>query len=259
MKKSALLVVINYKDTDSELNGCWNDVANMKTYIQTKGYSEANIRVMTDESADPATRPTRVNIIRALVELILTGGNTLFFHYSGHGPQVRDTNGDEADGRDECLVPLDYVTAGMLVDDELRGILCLLRSDQKLFCILDCCHSGTGMDLKYNLYERYGGVGSAGGGTMILRADYKAMPSTEGSCVMLSGCMDSQTSADAFIAKTYQGALTANFLKTVTEQPVLSYAQLVSGVRKNLKEGKYDQIPMLSSGKAMPLTDRFTL
>jgi hypothetical protein len=33
----------------------------------------------------------------------------------------------------------------------------------------------------------------------------------------------------------------------------------VSGVRKNLKEGKYDQIPMLSSGKAMPLTDRFTL
>ncbi len=30
---------------------------------------------------------------------------------------MRDTNADEKDGRDECIVPLDYRTQGFIVDD----------------------------------------------------------------------------------------------------------------------------------------------
>ncbi len=35
-------------------------------------------------------------------------GDNLFMHYSGHGGNMRDDNGDEKDGMDETLVPLDY-------------------------------------------------------------------------------------------------------------------------------------------------------
>ena len=247
--KRALLVGINYVGTDSALNGCWNDVKNMKEYlISTKGYKDENIVVITDEKGSP----TRANIIKALVDLLLSGAEQLFFHYSGHGSYVRDNNGDEADGKDECLVGLDFQNGGMITDDEIRGLFCLLRSNQRIFCVLDCCHSGTGMDLKYNLYERFGG------GRLAMQADTRSA-TTEGVCIMLSGCMDAQTSADAYIAQTYQGALTATFLGVVKSAPTCTYEQLVQGIRKSLKDNKYSQIPMLSSGRQLSLSEKFTM
>jgi hypothetical protein len=49
--------------------------------------------------------------------------DSLFFHYSGHGSQVRDSNGDEADGYDEVIFPLDYAQTGTIIDDELHDNL----------------------------------------------------------------------------------------------------------------------------------------
>lgn len=42
----------------------------------------------------------------------LKAGDSLFFHYSGHGGQQKDTNGDEESGMDDTLVPVDYQSAG---------------------------------------------------------------------------------------------------------------------------------------------------
>jgi hypothetical protein len=53
-------------------------------------------------------------------------GDHLFFFYSGHGSQMVDEEGDEEDGRDECLVPLDMVTVSpdrFIPDSELRALL----------------------------------------------------------------------------------------------------------------------------------------
>jgi len=104
MSKKALLVGINYKGTSSELKGCITDVDNIKGYLLKNGYSSQNITVLTDETA---IKPTRVNILKHLLELIVSDAKTLFFHYSGHGSQTADDNGDESDGRDECLCPID--------------------------------------------------------------------------------------------------------------------------------------------------------
>ena len=41
----------------------------------------------------------------------------------GHGSQVRDLDGDEEDGYDEVICPLDFKTAGPIVDDEMHRIL----------------------------------------------------------------------------------------------------------------------------------------
>lgn len=72
------------------------------------------------------------------------------FHYSGHGSRQRNYNGDEVDGYDETLCPLDFETQGMIVDDEINAsIVRPVPLGAKLHAIIDACHSGTVLDLPY--------------------------------------------------------------------------------------------------------------
>jgi hypothetical protein len=66
------------------------------------------------------------------------------------GAKIRDDDGDEADGYDETLVPVDYHEAGMIRDDDLFDILIKPMKDD-VYCVflMDCCHSGTVLDLPY--------------------------------------------------------------------------------------------------------------
>jgi len=241
--KKALLVGINYKGTDAELNGCINDVSNIhQMLIQKFGYKEADITVLTDETE---LQPTRANILAYFLDLLLVSNCDLYFHYSGHGSQMKDSNGDEADGMDEALVPIDYNESGLITDDELRGLLQCMQQSCKLTIVLDCCHSGSGMDLAYNLYERVG--------KNYLLTDPNSSKTggrTHGQVVCLSGCMDSQTSADAYIGKQYQGALTANLLLALdTLSPrTRTYSNLYNTIKRGLATGKYTQIPCFSAG-----------
>jgi hypothetical protein len=248
MDKKALIIGINYIGTSSELNGCINDVNNIKEELKKRGYLENNITFLTDNTE---LKPTRNNILMKLLELILSECNELFFHYSGHGSYIKDTNGDEEDGKDECLVPIDYYKSGMIIDDEIRGILCSLSENQKLTCILDCCHSGSGIDLAYNLYERNNGE------FLSMKKDSK-LTSTRGKCIMLSGSKDSETSADAFIGGNYQGAMTYSFLQALN-QNVKSYDSLIRSIRKTLKDGGYSQNAQLSSGTKLNLKNKFEI
>ncbi len=249
MSKKALLIGINYKGTSSELNGCITDVNNIRGYLSKKGYSSQNIKVLTD---DTSLKPTRVNILSCLLELVVSDAKTLFFHYSGHGSYVKDEDGDETDGKDECLCPIDYTRVGMILDDEIRGILQCLNRGKNLTMILDCCHSGSGVDLCYNLHERYGG-------RVLCMIKNTKQTKTRGEVVMLSGSTDKQTSADAYIGGKYQGALTNSFLYVVERHMHLSYEELVRKIRSKLKKGRYSQVPCLSSGRNLRLSSQFTV
>ena len=59
--------------------------------------------ILTDDQQDPRSVPTKENIIRAMQWLVSEAqpNDSLFFHYSGHGGQTKDLDGDEADGYDE--------------------------------------------------------------------------------------------------------------------------------------------------------------
>ena len=74
-------------------------------------------------------------------------------HYSGHSARVKDDESGEeaADGHDETLVPLDYKTSGIIRDDDLfeAVIKPALKPDVCLTSIMDCCHSGSVLDLPY--------------------------------------------------------------------------------------------------------------
>lgn len=234
----ALCVGINYQGSNQALAGCINDAENFQQLLTKANYNP--IEVLTDNST---ILPTRADILRSLVDLVLSEANQLVFTYSGHGTRDRDTDGDEEDGFDECLVALD----GIIRDDELRGVFQLLRPEQRLIVILDCCHSGTGLDLAYNLW-------SNPAATSYKMVRNRKQLETKGQVIMLSGCLDNQYSADTFMAGQYQGALSGTFNELYNKD--LTYRQFVAKLRVQLKTNGYQQTPMLSSGQKLSLSEQ---
>jgi len=146
-KYRALLVGINYVGTSHELRGCHNDVEMMKRYLEQVGYPVSDMRLLLDDGQHE--KPDRANIISGFQWLTENAGSgdSLFFHYSGHGASVRDDGDDEEDGKDECLCPCDD---SFIRDDETyKYLVAPLKEGASLTCVLDCCHSGTILDLPY--------------------------------------------------------------------------------------------------------------
>lgn len=144
MAKRALLVGINkYKMQGADLSGCVNDVTNMRDILlKFFGFAAKEIRVLVDE------RATKKNIMERLTWLIsrVKADNRLLFHYSGHGSQIVDRDGDELkDKLDEIICPHDMDWDGNFIsDDDLRALFANLPKGVNLEVVLDSCHSGTG-------------------------------------------------------------------------------------------------------------------
>lgn len=152
--RRALFFGLNYVGHEvGELSGCHNDVLNMKKYIQDiHGFEEENIKVYMDDGEHEM--PTYENIVAAFKQIVAEAepGDALYIHYSGHGASIPDDNGDEEDGKDESLVPVDYPENGLIRDDDLYEIVVKgLPEGVFLFALMDCCHSGTVFDLPYEL------------------------------------------------------------------------------------------------------------
>jgi hypothetical protein len=106
--------------------------------------------LLVDEQVDPYKRPTRSNILVAMRWLVqdCSSGDSLVFHFSGHGNQVEDDDGDELDGQDETICPLDWEQNGQIRDDEINEtIVRPLVHGVRLHAIIDACRSGTVLDL----------------------------------------------------------------------------------------------------------------
>jgi hypothetical protein len=253
--KKGLLIGINYIGTLNELNGCINDVTNLKNLLVGGGYfTSTDLCMMTDkEGPTSALYPNKQNILRQMDQLVSYANSVpsnrniqLFVAYSGHGSSVKDTNRDETDGNDEVLCPVDFPTAGFIVDDQIRtNFINKLGANVTLVVLIDACHSGTVMDLRY-MYA------CDGKQTCITQAN---LADTRCNVIMISGCRDNQTSADAYVARSYQGAMTAAFLATYSKQ--ISTENLIMQMRNWLTQGGYDQIPQLATGHTVNVTASF--
>ncbi len=150
-KTRALFIGINYVGHNpGELKGCHNDVEKMKRFVVKQGFDELNMKFLLDDGKN--ITPNKAEVITAIKWLVQGAkeGDSLFMHYSGHGGQLRDENGDEADGFDETLVPLDYQSKGQIRDDDLlRDLVLPLPEGVLLTVVMDCCHSGSILDLPY--------------------------------------------------------------------------------------------------------------
>jgi metacaspase-1 len=141
MALKALLVGINAYSGTQPLYGCVNDVKKMNNLLNGRyGLAADRTRLLLDGAA---TKDAINAGLRWLAECDAGERNPVrLFHFSGHGVRVPDENGDEADGKDECLVPVDYQTAGYLYDDALKALYDSCGADTHLLLSMDCCHSG---------------------------------------------------------------------------------------------------------------------
>ncbi|XP_074582775.1 metacaspase-1-like isoform X2 [Curcuma longa] len=237
-KKRALLVGISYAGQRWELKGTVNDVSCVRYLLTEKfGYPAACVVVLTDEESDPKRIPTKENL-RAAMRWLVQGceaGDSLVFHFSGHGVQKLDPSGDEVDGFDEALCPVDFKSKGTIVDDEVNETLVRpLPRGAKLHALVDACHSGTILDLPYLC--RFSRVGS-------WQWENHTAPSgaykgtSGGLAILISGCDDHQTSADtsAFAGSTSTGAMTYSFIQAIESEPSPTYGRLLMNMRSVIR------------------------
>ena len=273
--KNALLVGINYKGTNYELNGCINDVTNMSEFLKTV----LKYDKITEITDDTDIKPTRENIISNLIKMVKNSkrGDRLLFLYSGHGSLMKDQNGDEIGGYDSCLCPIDTLENGKYIkDDEIRNnIVNKIPAGVHMTFIFDCCNSGTGCDLTYTLNDKSdaNSVEHNEYNNSIMNMSETEMSLVKkickikmnnvqsisknskyknavGNVCMLSGCLDSETAADAYENGKYGGALCISLLEILKEMgPMITNGELLMRLRALIKEKQYSQKVQLMGGR----------
>jgi metacaspase-1 len=125
-RRRAILIGINYQGQNGQLSGCHNDVKNIKQYlIDVQKFNESEMLILMDDGR--AHLPTRKNIEDAFARITQysVDGDVVFVHYSGHGGRVRDVSGDEEDGYDSTLIPVDFQRSGQILDDDGTLSVCI--------------------------------------------------------------------------------------------------------------------------------------
>lgn len=239
MNARAFLFGLNYEyDAGARLHGCINDVRNTAKYLED--VHDVRCTVLTDD-VDRA-KLTGLGILQAMNEAALASYtedlDLVWLHFSGHGTYVIDRNSDEADGRDECLVPSDFRSHGVLPDDYVNRVLANFNPKTRVVLVSDCCHSGTIADLRFS-WE-----GSKNRRTENARCLARAK------VISISGCLDTQVSMDVRQPNgEAAGAMTSALLDTLRAEPMVmnNVFTMVTRVRDRLRQRGFRQVPKLCS------------
>ena len=133
-KKHALLIGIgNYPASSGWARIHGNlDIPIIREALTKQGFQDADIAQLIDAQA------TKSAIVSSLESLAGKAGkgDVIYIHFSGHGQQITDLNGDEDDMFDEAWIPYDaskkyqagsYEGENHLVDDEINVLISNIR------------------------------------------------------------------------------------------------------------------------------------
>jgi hypothetical protein len=186
------------------LVACEADAKDMHTITSARGFTSSML----------LTRKATAAAVTAGIRRVaskLDPGDLFLLSYSGHGGQVRDPSGEEADWEDETWVLWDR----QLLDDELYALWAAFKPGVRILVLSDSCHSGSVVrdmfyeaspanadsssrfkfiprDVEDRTYEAH-------------RAEYDALQQSfakgdeaavGAAVVLISGCQDSQYSRD---------------------------------------------------------------
>jgi metacaspase-1 len=231
------------------------------------GFAKKDLVTLTDYGA------TKKLMESAIANLVVKArkGDRLFIHYSGHGSNVPDDNGDEADHRDEILCPTDLDWKVPFRDDWLRKTFDRLRAGVHLTVVMDCCYSGTNtravappdapsiprfLPSPWDLVAAESGRRLRGAPRGELRRSSRSarrksdVVNADIPELLITGCRSTQESADAYIAGGYHGALTYYLAKALrAAKGKISYRDLHAKTLSGLRSGGYDQVPQLEGRK----------
>ena len=151
--KRALIVGISEYQQNGEnswgaIHGS-NDAEMISNVLKAQGFKTTKI----------CNKAATAERIRKNIGTLITtckSGDIVYLHFSCHGQPFEDLDGDEEDGWDEALVPVDamkiyqkgkYVGENHITDDELNGYLKDIREkigpNGFVYVVIDACHAGS--------------------------------------------------------------------------------------------------------------------
>jgi hypothetical protein len=201
----------HYEGWDGALVACEADARDMAALAKKQGFTSSTLLLTKAATAD-AVSSAILGAARSL-----KSGDLFFLTYSGHGGQVNDTNMDEKDRMDETWVCYDR----QLVDDELYELWGKFRNGVRIVVLSDSCHSGTVLrDIP--AFVSGGPRIRAMPTTVVhkvqkahaklyrtIQDEHRAAENTKvnASVLLISGCMDNQTSLDGERNGLFTGTL----------------------------------------------------
>jgi hypothetical protein len=248
LKKRALLIGINYTNTVQRLEGCIEDVINARNMlIDAYDYEKQNIIILRDDLDDLSKMPTYENIMKELDNLVSNGHecSEIWIQYSGHGAQLND-NPKTID----VIVPVDFQTAPYIMDSDIHNFIKKINDTCTAMFIFDCCHSGSLGKLQWTTIVN----GNKEFVTIENRTfDIESMPNPN--IYFLSGCKDSQTSADTYSRELAEnvGAFSNAFNECLRDsRHHIDILTLYKNISACLAKDGYSQTPVLSSTTSKP-------
>jgi hypothetical protein len=230
-----------------DLRGALNDIESIERVLTTRyGFGAEHVLSLKNEQA------TRKGVLSALRDLTASAGpnDIVYIHYSGHGSQVEDIDGDETDDQmDETLVAHDGRTGEIpdITDDELGTILNRLPTS-KAIIVLDSCNAGTATrspailtrsiprDQRLELYKRTAETTRA------------IVPLLSERHVLITGAAANQPALDGPVDGKYRGFLSYALSRILGQaRHPLSARQTLQGI-----ENEFERIKIQLGRRSMP-------
>lgn len=253
-RKRAFMVGISHYDT--ALTGYqWNningtaDILLLSPILQKQGF---DLTTLLDNQA------TYNNIIQQLTHFInkTKKGDIAYIHFSTHGQPIEDLNGDEADGWDEAIVPIDaykiyrkgvYEGKCHLTDDQMNTYFKELRkkigTTGFLYVVIDACHAGTSSRANDETV-RGTNVGFTSNRKIFRpspdkKSHYKIETSVKLSHVMfIEACRADQVNREIKVADKHYGPLSYNIAQTLSAKPLTKDASdFLNGLKATIVKG----------------------
>lgn len=247
-RKFAVCVGINdYPGSQNDLSGCVNDARDWQDLLTKAGYTASTL------IDSEATKAAVVQLLEGLVHEARFG-DRIVFTYSGHGSWVPDADGDEADGRDEAIVLYDFMSGGLLLDDEINEIFSKRRFGVRVTIFSDSCFSGsvykfvevnpsedTRRKRRFMPPSVFLDPKKLETASKVRHKDLSSRTTT----ALISGCSDLEYSYDAWINGRANGAFTHFAIQAYKQGTTLK--SWYNRIRWSLPSQSYPQTPQLNA------------
>lgn len=255
-RKRAFMVGISHYDTAltgyqwNNINGI-EDIKLLEPILKKQGFY---LTTLLDGKA------TYQNITTQLSNFInqTRMGDIVYLHFSAHGQPVEDLNGDEQDGWDEAIVPIDaykqyrkgiYEGNKHLLDDQLNAYIKKLRTkigpNGFLYVVIDACHAGTssrandetirgtkvGFTYSNKIFKP----------TAQKKSHFRIEASAKMSHVMfLEACRPDQVNMEIKVKEKHYGPLSYNIAQALQTKPLSTNAsELLSNLKASIMNSGY--------------------
>lgn len=278
MARRALLCGVNVYESQPGLRGCVHDVENLHSLLtRVYGFKTQDIHSLTDAEVVK-------DKLRREWKWLLSGakaGDTLIFHFSGHGSYLPYGDDDEEDGRDEilCLHDMDFgVETTYLRDDELGAWTREVSNGVDLVVVTDCCHAGSntrmvlaevnGRMLSISLEHANAIKSVKAAGAMEVQPNEviprflqpprhfakreslarkkRERKASDLNHLHLGACRDDETAADASLDGAYNGAFTYYLCQALEADPSVNSTELIAQLAPTLTV--FSQRPVENGG-----------